>query len=412
LRGGRLSVSESSGAKVDVVVDNIVVGKAPWEGTLPVGVHTVILRGDGDLGAMPAAVDIKLNQLAKIQLLAEPLACKLRVEPTPASAIVAIDSAEVGRGIWSGAVRCGGHLVEVADKGYLTGKRQVSVAKDREQTVIEKLERDPNSDDFKAANPSRITLGLYGSMPFAFGVGGHIDDNCGATCTSGPGFGVAGTVRIGYRLPVGLGFGVDIGALYLRTKYDGRDETLDPTGALTNFKGTASDLVEVRSAPMVGLHVSYDSKGERAQFGARLSGGVASVSVSDRRNFRFTSPAGVPDYSYNIEVASRSGASDSNRAVIGFIRPDLHIGIPLSKKLVFEFGAEAWVLVGADAVKFSTTSIPAGNINFANEKCPVKPASDCYAGIGTFHKEGAQPDSIVGGVVFLPAPYLGMRLEL
>src|SRR5262249_16597318 len=43
-RGGRLRVTESSGKSVDVVVDNVVVGKTPWEGTLAVGGHVVLLR--------------------------------------------------------------------------------------------------------------------------------------------------------------------------------------------------------------------------------------------------------------------------------------------------------------------------------------------------------------------------------
>ena len=48
--GGRLVVTEQAGKAAEVVIDNVVVGRAPWDGSVALGDHVVLLRGDGELG--------------------------------------------------------------------------------------------------------------------------------------------------------------------------------------------------------------------------------------------------------------------------------------------------------------------------------------------------------------------------
>lgn len=58
VRGGRLRVAEQAGREVQVLVDNNVVGQAPWEGPVAAGEHLVALRGDGMIGAQPVTVTV------------------------------------------------------------------------------------------------------------------------------------------------------------------------------------------------------------------------------------------------------------------------------------------------------------------------------------------------------------------
>src|SRR5262249_57157336 len=116
---GRLRVTEASGRALDVVVDNVVVGKTPWEGTLAAGRHVVALQGEGNLGTQPSEAAVRVNQLTPIALAAEELDAALRVTPTPSSAVVALDEVTVGHGVWEGRVRAGGHKVEIAEEGFL-----------------------------------------------------------------------------------------------------------------------------------------------------------------------------------------------------------------------------------------------------------------------------------------------------
>src|SRR5437667_2196543 len=88
-RSGRLRVTESSGGSYDVVIDNAVVGKTPWEGLLALGGHTVLLRGGEQVGTPPSAVDVKENDTTSLALTAVKLDATMRIEPTPATARVA-----------------------------------------------------------------------------------------------------------------------------------------------------------------------------------------------------------------------------------------------------------------------------------------------------------------------------------
>jgi len=71
LASGRLVVTEASSKVLTVVVDNVEVGKTPFEGTLPVGHHVVALRGPDDLGTAPVDAVIQENQSTPLGLAAD-----------------------------------------------------------------------------------------------------------------------------------------------------------------------------------------------------------------------------------------------------------------------------------------------------------------------------------------------------
>jgi hypothetical protein len=122
-QAGRLKVVEQTGKSLDVVLDNVVVGKTPWEGPLATGDHVVFLRSD-EIGTQPASAPVKINQVTPLTLLAEPLTATLRVEPTPAGAAVALDGVNLGNGLWEGRLRAGTHKVEIAAEGF---RRRISI---------------------------------------------------------------------------------------------------------------------------------------------------------------------------------------------------------------------------------------------------------------------------------------------
>ena len=87
---GRLRVTEQAGRGAAVIIDNVEVGRAPWEGPLAVGEHSVLLRGEGLLGSSPASAPVRIGELTSLTLVLEPLACEVRVAPVPADAAVAV----------------------------------------------------------------------------------------------------------------------------------------------------------------------------------------------------------------------------------------------------------------------------------------------------------------------------------
>ncbi len=191
--GGRLKVTEQHQRVLEVVVDGIVVGKTPWEGSLSVGEHLVTLRGSLDLdaipecapgyegalqgkraaprgnvelGTQPVSVPIRLREVTKLTLTAEALDTSLRVEPTPGGASVSVDSVVVGRGAWEGRLRVGEHKVEVTADGFLPQTRRVSLERRKRQVVKIDLERDRSAAGFQTkrnvAAGTAFTVGALG----------------------------------------------------------------------------------------------------------------------------------------------------------------------------------------------------------------------------------------------------------
>ncbi len=155
-KAGRLRVTETSGKVVNVLVDNVVVGKTPWEGLLPVGDHMVFLDGGGNLGTEPTRAPITLGQTTPLNLVAEELDGHVRLQPNPNVASVALDGVVLGRGLWEGKVRSGKHRVEASLDGYLPFVRDVTVPKGERAVIPVALEPDPKASlTFKQAEEAR-----------------------------------------------------------------------------------------------------------------------------------------------------------------------------------------------------------------------------------------------------------------
>ena len=280
LQGGRLSVSEDQGKALDVVVDGVVVGKSPWAGTVAVGKHAVLLRGEGNIGSPPATADIKLNSLAKVTLLAEPVPCKLRVTPSPINGLVAVDGVEVGQGIWSGNLRCGGHRIDVTADGFVTQQKVVSLSEEREGVEAIALERDPQYNKI----PSRIITG--GSMDLLFAsTGGDPSSACTGICSSGLGLGGMFSAYGGYRFGSGIGAALTAGYMFMQKSYTGRAAVAEPVGFPVN-QGTSNDSISLRG-PHIGISASYE-RGEKWKYGFKLSGGVVLATWSSTRDATLT----------------------------------------------------------------------------------------------------------------------------
>ncbi|MGZ3422898.1 MAG: PEGA domain-containing protein [Polyangiales bacterium] len=156
VKSGRLRVVEASGKAAELFVDGVVVGKTPWEGTLPIGDHTVFLDGGGKLGTQPARAPVTLGQLTPLTVALEELDARIRVEPDPNVANVAVDGVVVGRGPWDGKLRAGPHRIEVSAEGYLGAMRDVTLGNGERQVIAIALERDPAASlTFREAEAAR-----------------------------------------------------------------------------------------------------------------------------------------------------------------------------------------------------------------------------------------------------------------
>ncbi len=394
LRGGRLRVTEDGGSAVEVLVDNVVVGTAPWEGTLPVGKHVVTLRGEGNLGSPPAAVDVQLNQLAKISLVVEPLACNLRIEPTPITAKLAVDGVDVGQGTWDGKLRCGGHQVEIAAEGFLPAKRQISITEQKPGKIVEILERDPESEIYRAKNPPRITLDARIGLAVSPNIAGEQSGPCDAGCSKGLALGTLGQIRVGYQLGSGLGFAIDAGFLYLRQRSTGRTSRLDGVG-ISAQEGTADDTMFLRG-PTIGGSVSVQ-KGSTFVVMGRLGAGAYIGAWKDTRNGRYQNG----NFQYAIPTTPGTVASASGVAVAPYINPELGGGYRFNKTWIVDLGLQALLVFGMQTARWPS----------ADEQYRYSIACDRNQGLNCPGQVSMRHESLFASTIFALIPFVGARAE-
>jgi hypothetical protein len=387
-RGGRLKIGEQAGKSADVIVDNVLVGKTPWEGTLPAGNHMVVLRAADGLGTQPVAAPVRLNEVTALTLTLEDLAAKLRIEPTPAGASVALDGIAVGRGVWEGPVRVGRHRVEVASEGFLPASRELAVAADKREVVAFSLERDPTSALFRQQNPPHFVFEATGAFLLSPSLGGSVLEGCTGECSKGWAMGALAVLHGGYQLSSGLSFWLDGGYFSVSQTVKDRALTLSPRG-LAPFDGVASDNLRL-SGPLLGASAGL-SRGQTVRLRVRLAAGAfIGSAVDERRGHATTSERpGVAAADIDFDV------SESPSAKYLFVAPELRAGLRLSPHWELSAGVGAFILLGLSDVAWQDSNPPS--------------YPDSVGQVG-FNASGKQ--SIVGRTIVLLAPELSLKWDL
>lgn len=326
---GRLSVSEQTGKALEVVVDNAAVGSTPWEGALAPGEHTVLLRGEGNVGTQPVRPNISLEQVVTLNLLAEQLDASVRIVPVPATSTVAVDGIVLGRGPWQGRLRPGTHEVTAMSEGFLPFKRSLALKKDAREIVPATLERDPN---FLAGPRPRVAAELDSALPLGAVYGGEVADACGGSCSAGLPVGLHAVLHGVYQLGSGFGAGIDAGYLLAFRSISGADTALQPKGRAAN-PGVTEDSLRL-SGLTVGAAAQYH-RGDEWPITARLGAGVLLGSLADSRSGTFTNTSSER-YDVSLE--------ESSPATYLYVAPEVRVGRYVAKSLEINVGAEVLLM--------------------------------------------------------------------
>jgi hypothetical protein len=354
-QSGRLSVTEDGGkGGADVLVDNVVVGKTPWQGLVATGEHVVFLRGEGNLGTQPANATVRINQVTPIVLALEPLDASLRVEPTPSGASVAVDGVVVGNGLWDGRLRKGRHKIEVAQAGFLPQGRTLDLPASTHERIAVQLERDPDSPLWQAQKKPVIFAELGGSFPLALLLGGDVSDSGSASFP----LGVVGRAHLGYELPSGLGFALSAGYLYLARDVDDRQTVIRPVGK-PEAPGTANDKLSLK-----GVLVGGSAQLHRNTFGVnmplllRVGVGAFLANATDRRSGDFTPAASMP-----VHIDTAKTSVDVPHV---YVAPEVRLGYRLGDRIELSAGVEIMLLVALKEARWDpTTGVVLGNQGLA-----------------------------------------------
>ncbi|AGP42310.1 hypothetical protein SCE1572_52110 [Sorangium cellulosum So0157-2] len=340
---GRLKVTEQSGKTVDVVVDGDVVGQTPWEGVLAVGNHMVVLQGEGNLGTGPAAAPVKARQLTTLSLRAEELEAMLRVDPTPAGAMVTIDGVPVGRGTWEGALRAGAHRVEVRDEGFVPVVRQLSLAHGQQEKLPIALQRDEDAEVWK--KPSKFVVDLTTGFVFTPSFGGDVAGECDGACSRSVGLGGLGLLHAGYERGSGVSFGATLGYVLAYQKTTTRAALVTPYG-LSDERGTVDDQLKLTGLVAGGF--AGWRLGERFPLLLRLGGGVVIGAARDQRT-RFR----PIDGGANVDDVVRVDPAESSASAFYFyLDPEARLSVHVGERLELSAGLQALVLFAPTDPRF------------------------------------------------------------
>jgi hypothetical protein len=393
VQSGRLRVTEQSGRAVDVVVDGVVLGKTPWEGTLAVGDHTLVLRGDGNLGTQPAAATVRLNQLTSLTLIAEDLDAIARVEPTPVSATVTIDGVAVGRGVWEGKMRAGGHVVEATLDGFLVFHKELALEKGRREVVVATLARDPNSPLWASREPAHFVLEVGGAFVMTPLFGGDLVGGCTASCSRTLPIGGTGVLRAEYQFPQGFfGLGLEGGYLAFSESLSNRAATLSSVRSTTDY-GTVDDKIDLAGL-LAGL-TAYYRLGDVWPLTFRFGLGVfLAPRASDDRSGSFTtsSQGRPPNAAYSV------AASESHTAVFLYAAPEVRFGRRIGNHLEVSVGATLRVLAAAAQPSWQDS-----------HPLPEGPPNTQGDGQGGFNPPNRPPQTMTGSFLLAIEPGLGFR---
>lgn len=380
--GGRLVVTEAGGGALDVLIDDVAVGKTPWEATLAVGRHTVSLRGAADLGTQPAEAVVTKNEVTRLSLAAERLDATLRVIPTPAGALVSVDGVIVGHGVWEGRLRAGAHKVELAADGFLPQSRDASLASGERSSVAVSLERDVSSGAFRAGNPGRFFVDADVGTGLGLAFGGDIRASCNDSCSASVPLALGATLRGGYLFSSRLMLGLDAGYLAISAGTSSRATELTPRG-LGATTGTTDDSLYLRGI-RVGPSVGYRFGDRFPLVTLRLGAGAFIGSAGDNRTGSFATKSGVP---YGVSV------SESSRAVYLYAAPEARIGGYVAPRLEASVGLELLLLAALERPAWTDAQPVVAGV-------PGQRGD----GIATFGRQ-----TLAGAFLVLAAPTLGLR---
>ncbi len=391
-QSGTLKIVEKNAQAADVMIDNVVVGKTPWEGALPLGDHTVHLRGEGTQGTQPALATVKLGEETVLTLALEALGSEVRIEPKPVGASVVVDGVTVGRGIWDGRLRSGAHRIDVSAEGFLTKTRQLSLGVGQREVVSVVLARDPDSPLWKVESAPALALELGIGAVWGPGLGSDLEDSCSGDCVKSLTQGGLALARVGYDVSSKVTVSLDVGYLAVRQKLSGRDAELTPVGRPANT-GVAFDTLWMRGL-LAGGSVGFRT-GPRLPFTARLGAGAFVGSVSDERSGHFETN---PNSSGQSARYTTDSIEESSPARYLYVAPELRFGRRMGRSEL-SLGVQALVLFALTRPEWpEDTAVLTGN-------CAGSASASCVTdGEGTFGKQ-----ALTGKVLILVAPQVGFR---
>jgi hypothetical protein len=304
----------------ELFIDGARVGVTPWEGTLGPGRHVVWIT-KGDEGTAPKEVVVVQGQKAVVAMAAKPLGHPLALEVEPATATLAIDGVEVGRGRWRGRLPLGEHRVSAAEDGYRTATETVRSSAEPVATAALRLAVDPSHPRWPRAATGTVELQLVNGYALSPHLGSDAETGC-SRCPSGVlAHGFVSGMRVGYRFPAGVSLAVMGGYLRLETSFERTLPAEAPPSAHPELTYDLTDRMRIE-APLGAFGVGYRRLlTERFALGGHAMVGAAMSVASDALEVTLRSKGMTqPGVVLTAEPEARSGVVLAEADLAGTFR--------------------------------------------------------------------------------------------
>jgi hypothetical protein len=309
---GQLAVKEKSGKPLRVLVDNVDMGDAPWNGEVEAGPHDVGGRGPGSVAA-PEKVTVERGKTKDVELVATSSIATLKVGTSDGKGLIYLDGKLVGEGSFTNDVPSGPHALRITREGYDPFEETIEL-KDKEtlaRSITLKLSSKIETGPVQVEN--RPLEGIYGGFGLLMsflpgGMKSSMQKTCDAadkpaelTSCDGQGGGLGGGVTgfIGYHWdPVGV-------ELFVGAQYDQSSPTL-------NWGPSSTD-------PGIG-----PDPARKEEFSIHRIGGFGIMRVRltlQSAKLRFSVAGGV-GLSYRSLLMTRDATATSNSAFHDAFVPD------------------------------------------------------------------------------------------
>lgn len=310
---GKLKVRETNGGVFEVLVDGSVVGKTPYEGTLPAGPHSVALRGPNGTGTPVASYSIVAQETKDIVVAAGALPGQLTVIPTPADASVSIDGAPVVRGRLTRELPPGEHTIDVSAPWCRSERQVVVIANARTEQIAITLR-----------SIRRFAIGVQWGANIFNRPTGIFDGNPGEHDGGGTNL----DVRVGYRLHSLFALEAGAGIRWAQIRP-------------VNPDSRPSHQIRDELVMILGPHASVGGSmtlGYAFPFVVRTFTGVwwAPITMQHGR-------VADPPPALQTETTRNLGEASESRAV-PFVGGEVKIGVRLGAGFVIDLGMQTTVL--------------------------------------------------------------------
>ena len=371
---GHLVVSAPADVPIEVFVDGVDVGPAPWEGDVKPGVHVLEAKGAKGDGRVSSPKQVEIARRARVEVVLEvqALTGHVQIDTHTADAAIFVDGSPVGKGVWEGGLPAGQHQLSIEAPGYRAYRRAFLVHGGESFLEDARLENDAASPRYEGIYSG---LGLFGYATPS-GASSFV-----GSASSPLGAGLA--VRVGYAFGwiavEGMGFG----------SYD------YSTGTLS--EGTANLATDPARIDTYGFH----------RFGGGGAIGVRVASMDPHVRFTASTLGGVAAmgniYTESASATSGSGTAQSTAATTTYTAP----------LLAFDAG----VLVGwPSGAKVHIAAL--GMLQFVGG--PVMAPALGTAGLGSTSSGGTTTQNtfttpshvIASGTQFFLGPIIGFDLGL